>query len=96
MIICETVPLFSFLDQADAFSRADENDDSEFYSVDRFVQHLDTEALSTVDKLIEDLIVEKEPVILDLMAGWDSHISDNIKPAKVVGLGHERKRAQEK
>jgi SAM-dependent methyltransferase len=26
-------------------------------------------------------------VILDLMAGWDSHIPETLKPARVVGLG---------
>ncbi|MEJ5375858.1 MAG: methyltransferase domain-containing protein [bacterium] len=71
----------------DAFSRADESDDSLFYSEDRFVEHLDSLALETVEQLIGQLIVEENPVILDLMAGWDSHIPPKITPAKVVGLG---------
>jgi SAM-dependent methyltransferase len=70
-----------------AFSRLDESDDSLFYSRDRFVSHLDSLALSTVEKLIGKLITEETPVILDLMAGWDSHIPDNLKPSRVVGLG---------
>ena len=74
----------------EAFSRLDEEDDAVFYSRDRFVSHLDSSALATVENLIGDLIVEEEPLILDLMAGWDSHIPDRLHPARVVGLGLNR------
>ena len=70
-----------------AFSRRDEGDDATFYSRDRFVNHLDSFALDTVKKVIGQLVVEKKPVILDLMAGWDSHIPEKLRPFKVVGLG---------
>jgi SAM-dependent methyltransferase len=76
-------PLFS----NDAFSRLDESDDTIFYSTDRFVSHIDSQALETVEYLIGQLIVEEEPVILDLMAGWDSHIPETLNRSKVVGLG---------
>ena len=33
------------------------------------------------------LIIEDKPVILDLMASWDSHIPKKIRPEKVIGLG---------
>lgn len=71
----------------DAFSRLDESDDKEFYNRDRFVSHLDAGALATVEKLIRTLVVEERPVILDLMASWDSHIPEEVKPSEVVGLG---------
>jgi SAM-dependent methyltransferase len=71
----------------DAFSRLDENNDAQFYATDRFVSHLDSLALETVKKLIGELIVEETPVILDLMAGWDSHIPEGLEPSRVVGLG---------
>ena len=71
----------------DAFSRLDESDDSLFYATDRFVQHLDAAALDTVEQLIGSLIGEESSVILDLMAGWDSHITGTLKPRRVVGLG---------
>ncbi|MBT8406546.1 MAG: class I SAM-dependent methyltransferase [Deltaproteobacteria bacterium] len=74
----------------DAFSRLDESDDSIFYTTDRFVQHLDSLALATVEKLIGDLVVEENPVILDLMASWDSHIPSSLRPERVVGLGLNR------
>jgi SAM-dependent methyltransferase len=71
----------------DAFSRIDESEDMIFYARDRFVSHLDSVALSTVEKIIEQLIVEAHPAILDLMASWDSHLPDTIEPSQVVGLG---------
>lgn len=70
-----------------AFSRLDESEDGVFYARDRFVSHLDSLALQTVEDLIGTLVVEKDAVILDLMAGWDSHIPPTLKPSKVVGLG---------
>ena len=80
---CSVSPIFG----TDAFSRLDESDDLEFYSRDRFVSHLDSLALSTVEKLIGTLVVEESPAILDLMAGWDSHIPENLRASEVVGLG---------
>jgi SAM-dependent methyltransferase len=71
----------------DAFSRLDETEDSLFYSKDRFVNHLDSTALSKVKALIEMLVKKTHPILLDLMAGWDSHLPDDLEPSKVVGLG---------
>lgn len=71
----------------DAFARRDETDDAIFYCVDRFVEHLDSVALSTVERIIGGLVVEERPCILDLMAGWDSHIPDTVNPMRVTGLG---------
>lgn len=72
---------------AGAFSRLDDSNDEVFYATDRFVSHLDRTALETVEKVIGDLVVEEAPVILDLMAGWDSHLPASLRPARVVGLG---------
>jgi len=71
----------------DAFRRLDESDDAVFYRRDRFVSHLDRTALATVEHIVGTLIIEDRPVILDLMAGWDSHIPATVKAADVVGLG---------
>jgi len=71
----------------DAFDRLDNGDDNLFYKKDRFVSHLDSLALATVEKVIGELIIEDHPAILDLMAGWDSHIPERLKPSHVVGLG---------
>lgn len=74
----------------DAFSRSDENDDAVFYGKDRFVSHLDRVALETVEWIIGRLAVECSPRILDLMAGWDSHIPGDVRPGEVIGLGLNR------
>ena len=71
----------------EAFSPLDTSDDRDFYSRDRFVNHLDRLALSTVEKIIGTLVIEEAPVILDLMAGWDSHIPSGLHPSRTVGLG---------
>jgi hypothetical protein len=63
-----------------AFSRLDESDDRQFYAIDRFVSHLDEVALGTVEKILDTLIIEEDPVILDLMASWDSHIPTGCAP----------------
>jgi SAM-dependent methyltransferase len=72
---------------ADAFRRLDESDDARFYEQDRFVDHLDTTALKTVGRIIGTLVIEEEPVILDLMAGWNSHLPETVRATRVVGLG---------
>lgn len=77
-----------------AFDREDENDDSVFYADDRFVSHLDTTALSTVENLVgglvEQLAGQAGAAVLDLMASWDSHIPPSAAPSRVVGLGLNR------
>jgi hypothetical protein len=65
--LCNANSVFS----TDSFSRLDESDDAEFYLKDRFVSHLDSLALAAMEKLIDTLVVEENPAILDLMAGWD-------------------------
>jgi SAM-dependent methyltransferase len=72
---------------SDAFSRLDASDDTVFYSRDRFVDHLDSRALQTVADLIGQLVVEERPVILDLMASWNSHIPQQVRPGRVIGIG---------
>ena len=75
------------LKMEDAFERIDETPDSEYYKTDRFVQHLDSRALSTVTDVFETLIIEENPKILDLMASWDSHLPGRLKDTEVTGLG---------
>jgi SAM-dependent methyltransferase len=71
----------------DSFTRVDSTDDIVFYKKDRLVNHLDDRALATVRSIIGSLVIEENSRILDLMAGWDSHIPDHIHPAEVIGLG---------
>ena len=75
------------LNLPNAFDRVDENDDQIFYSIDRFVDHLDSQALQTIEMVHGRVIIEAKPQILDLMAGWNSHIPQGINPKGVIGLG---------
>ena len=70
-----------------AFTRRDDGDDAEFYEIDRFVPHLDSLALASVEKLIGALVIESSPAILVLMASWDSHLPAALRPTRVAGLG---------
>lgn len=71
--------------QAD-FSRDNEAPDKEFYVKARFVNHLDTTALQTVEDLYARLI-PKGARILDLMSGPESHLKPELEPIQVAGLG---------
>jgi SAM-dependent methyltransferase len=73
--------------QESPYSRLDEGDDAAFYARDRFVPHLDARALTVLERLVGALLVEERPVVLDLMASWDSHIPPSVHPSRVVGLG---------
>jgi len=66
--------------------RDDETPDGVFYSKPRFVDHLDSCALETVEQIYGRLI-PPGATILDLMAGPDSHLGKVKDPATVVGLG---------
>ena len=68
------------------FDRDDETPDGEFYGKPRFVDHLDTVALETVEGLFRRIIPEGSR-ILDLMAGTDSHLGQVKNPAAISGLG---------
>jgi SAM-dependent methyltransferase len=72
----------------DAFSRDDETPDSEFYKKPRFVDHLDSLALSTVSDLYKRLI-PKGAKVLDLMTGPDSHLGPDVGPVTGLGLNRE-------
>ncbi len=84
-----TDPRFArrLLEMEGAFQRKDDAPDPEFYARPRKVSHLDRTALATVERLVEGLVVEEAPVILDLMASVDSHLPASIIPARMVGVG---------
>jgi SAM-dependent methyltransferase len=79
--------LYESPNREELFSRLVEEDDSAFYSRERLVPHLDSLALETIEKLIGTLIVEDNPVILDLMTSWDSHIPERLHSHNITGLG---------
>ena len=72
---------------SDSFSRLDETDDARFYELDRSDDPVDDTAMATVQQIVGTLVIESAPVILDLMAGANSHLPPTLTPARVVGLG---------
>ena len=66
--------------------KLDETDDSEFYSVPRFVYHLDSNFRKQLTKVYKAEI-KKNSVILDLMSSWDSYLPTSINYKKVIGHG---------
>jgi SAM-dependent methyltransferase len=67
-------------------SRDDETSDEDFYAIPRFVDHLDSIALDTVEQIYARLVTDGATV-LDLMAGPDSHLNKVSRPGRIVGLG---------
>ena len=68
------------------FSRADETDDTVFYRPDRFVTHIDDQAIAAVSTLYAELGLTGK--VLDLMSSWVSHFPD--RPEELVVLGMNR------
>ncbi|MFC1835959.1 class I SAM-dependent methyltransferase [Thermodesulfobacteriota bacterium] len=84
---CEGDSLYHF--SSDDLAREDETPDDEFYSKPRFVNHLDSLALSTVEDLFGRLIPEGAH-ILDMMAGPESHLDKVKHHESVAGIGLNR------
>jgi len=68
------------------FARADEEPDTVFYAVPRFVTHIDDDAIAAVGELYAELGVDGD--VLDLMSSWISHFRD--KPRHLIVLGMNR------
>ncbi len=66
--------------------RADEGPDELFYGQARFVHHIDTHAVQCLTDWYATQ-VSPDDRVLDLMAGWTSHLPDGLHPAEVFGLG---------
>ncbi|CEL94286.1 unnamed protein product [Vitrella brassicaformis CCMP3155] len=72
----------------DAFARLDESDDGKFYGEPRIVHHIDQGARKALtDFYAEYLPVHEGIAYLDLCSSWVSHLPDNFKPKRAVGLG---------
>ena len=68
----------------DAFVREDETPDAEFYAQPRKVTHVDAVCARRIQALYRTVLPENARV-LDLMAGWRSHMPDTVQ--STVGLG---------
>jgi SAM-dependent methyltransferase len=71
------------------FRRIDETDDELFYSQPRLVVHIDDGAINKVGQIFSRLLPQNG-AILDLMSSWRSHVPDQVRPARLVGLGMNR------
>lgn len=70
----------------DAFHREDNTPDSVFYTRDRFVHHIDDAARHHLKEIYKEKLKPGYRV-LDLMAGWESHLPENPGLASVHGIG---------
>jgi SAM-dependent methyltransferase len=71
-------------DAHDAYTREDETPDAAFYAEPRKVTHVDAVCARRIQALYRTVLPE-DARVLDLMAGWRSHLPDMVKSA--VGLG---------
>ncbi len=76
------------------FRRYDEQADEQFYVVPRLVVHIDDQAICALTALLAKLL-PPTGVYLDLMSSWRSHLSGELKPSRVVGLGMNAKEMAE-
>ena len=70
----------------EAFRRADETPDEEFYRTPRLVTHIDNRAIAAVTQLYREFFPPGGS-ILDLMSSWISHLPEDVRYGRVVGLG---------
>jgi ubiquinone/menaquinone biosynthesis C-methylase UbiE len=70
----------------EAFRRYDESPDEEFYRLPRFVTHIDDRAIAAVTQLYREHFPPGGS-ILDLMSSWISHLPEEVRYGRVVGLG---------
>jgi SAM-dependent methyltransferase len=66
------------------FARADETDDDDFYSLPRFVTHIDDGAIAAVGALYEELAIGGR--VLDLMSSWVSHFERTPEELTILGM----------
>jgi SAM-dependent methyltransferase len=67
-------------------TKLDDSDDALFYSVPRFVTHLDDCFLETLTQLYRDRL-QPRTRILDLMGSWVSHLPKEMSFAHIEGHG---------
>lgn len=65
------------------FDRGDPTDDARFYAYDRFVTHIDDQAIAAVTELYRELALAGD--VLDLCSSWVSHFDP--APARLIALG---------
>ncbi|CAL4974408.1 unnamed protein product [Urochloa decumbens] len=72
------------------FSRFDESSDTMFYSVPRFVTHIDDQAIQSLTEYYSEVLPPSNTpgvAILDMCSSWVSHYPPGYKQEKIVGMG---------
>lgn len=72
----------------DAFAREDESPDGDFYAKPRKLIHVDAVCARRIQALYRTVLPENARV-LDLMAGWRSHLPDTVQSATGLGMNAE-------
>jgi SAM-dependent methyltransferase len=75
------------------FKRLDESSDSIFYSSERFVTHIDDNAINALTKYYSTAI-KPDSSVLDICSSWVSHYPKGLKLGRVAGLGMNLKELQ--
>lgn len=70
----------------DSLGRKNCEPDPVFYQSDRFVHHVDEKARQNLSEIYSALLCPGQRV-LDLMAGWESHLPDHLDLSSVHGIG---------
>jgi SAM-dependent methyltransferase len=68
------------------FSRIDESDDALFYSLPRFVVHIDEATIAALTDYYREVLPPRA-ALLDLMSSWVSHLPEDVAFSRVAGLG---------
>jgi SAM-dependent methyltransferase len=68
------------------FDRQDEAPDGEFYVAPRLLVHIDDGAIAAASALYGELL-PAGGAVLDLMSSWRSHLPEDVRFARVAGLG---------
>jgi SAM-dependent methyltransferase len=71
---------------ANFFERQDEQEDLHFYSLPRFVVHIDEATIVALTNAYRELLMPGSS-LLDLMGSWVSHLPSEMEFARVAGLG---------
>ena len=68
------------------FERQDESDDAQFYSMPRFVVHIDAATIVALTEVYREILAPGG-ALLDLMSSWVSHLPEEMQFARITGLG---------
>ena len=74
-------------------TKIDETEDDYFYSIPRFVTHVDDQFIQKLTNIYREKL-QPNSRILDLMSSWVSHLPDDLKFAHIEGHGMNEEELQ--